>query len=101
MFATLVLGVAMAQQTPTFHADTRLVEVNVVVHKESRPVADLLQKDFSLSDRGTPREVAVFSVSSAAREKTAASPLPANTFSNRPQAESAQHSSNGATIILL
>ena len=51
----------LRQDTATFHADARLVEVNVVVHEKNRPVASLTRDDFVLTDRGTDRAIAVFS----------------------------------------
>src|ERR1700733_5046507 len=90
----------LRQNTATFHADARLVEVNVVVHEKNRPVASLTRDDFVLTDRGTDRAIAVFlkTVSPAAADASH-SALPENTFSNREHA--AADSPNGVTIILL
>lgn len=93
-----------AQTTPTFHAETRLEQVNVVVHEKNRPVANLTKDDFLLTDRGTPRSIAVFSVATAANlaAPTPAKPLPTNTFSNLlPHVASNGEAHNGVTIILL
>lgn len=52
--------IAGAQQ-PTIRVTTRLVEVNVIVRDKHGPVAGLTRDDFTLTDRGRPREIAFFS----------------------------------------
>ena len=93
-----VLGFA-SQETPVFHANTRLVQINVIVHDKNGQVANLTKNDFTLTDHGKPRTISVFSVESARQETKDAAPLPQNTFSNR------QHGGHetpaSVTIILL
>lgn len=78
------IAVALALQSPIFHTSTRLVEVNVVVHDRNGPVANLTRDDFSVYDRGKAQTIRVFS-QSVARASASILPLPAGTFSNRPQ----------------
>jgi VWFA-related protein len=91
------LAVALALQSPTFRTSSRLVEINVIVRDRNGPVANLTKDDFTITDRGKPQTIRVFSQSSA---RTAANvlPLPAGTFSNRPQNSS---SPGSVTIVLL
>lgn len=64
----------------TFRTETHLVQINVVVHDKTGPVANLTKNDFSLTDRGKPRPISVFSMTST--RETTAELLPAHTFSN-------------------
>jgi VWFA-related protein len=48
------------QQSATFHAGTRLVEVEVVVRSRSGPVTGLTKDDFTVLDRGNPQRIDVF-----------------------------------------
>jgi VWFA-related protein len=88
--AVLGLGVALlsAQQEPTFHAVTRLVEVTVtVMDNKGSAVAGLQPTDFVVLDEGKPRQVALFRFDGgpAAPAAGAAAPkLPWGTFTNRP-----------------
>ena len=88
--STLVAGLAalsLSAQGPaaTFRTDTRLVEVNVVVHdKAGKPVPGLTRADFTLLEDGKAQPIELFSVESDATP--AASPAPAlapGDFSNR------------------
>ncbi len=94
--ATLLLAL-LAYQPQTFHTSAQLVEINVVVHDKNGPVANLTQDDFSLTDRGKPRTISFFSQVDA--RQAASAPLPANTFSNRPQ--NSESSTGSVTIVLL
>jgi VWFA-related protein len=77
-----VAAILAAQETPVVRVNTRLVEVDVVVHHKGEAVADLTQDDFIVFDNGKPRKVAAFNViSSGTRPKSA--PLPPGTVSNR------------------
>jgi VWFA-related protein len=62
-------------------------------------VANLTKEDFVVLDRGKPREISVFSVESSQSTTQAAQPLPQNTFSDLPQANSSAVRS--ITIVLL
>ncbi len=81
----LSLGGLMAAQEPsTFRINTRLVEVDVVVRSNNRPVAGLTRNDFRILDKGKPQKIATFSVrSSASKGQATATPLPPGVISNR------------------
>ncbi len=79
---TVVAISAFAQGQPVFHAGTRLVQVDVVVHNKSGPVAGLKKEDFTLFDEGIPQQISVFFVTTQHSGKQA-TPLPAGTVSNR------------------
>jgi VWFA-related protein len=73
-------------QTATFHAGTRLVEVEVVVRGKQGPIAGLKKDDFTVLDQGKPQRIDVFragQASSAAGTATPAAPLPPGAVSNR------------------
>jgi VWFA-related protein len=69
-------------QSATFHAGTRLVEVEVVVRGRNGPVTGLTKDDFTLLDQGKPQRIDVFRSGLAS---TAAPPvsLAPGTVSNR------------------
>lgn len=49
--------------TLRLRADTRVVEINVIVRdSHGKPVADLTQSDFTVTDNGRPRPFTIFSV---------------------------------------
>jgi VWFA-related protein len=78
---------ASAFQTPdpqpaTFHAGTRLVEVEVVVRGRNGPVTGLTKDDFTLLDQGKPKRIDVFRVGQAATAAPAV-PLAPGAVSNR------------------
>ncbi len=50
------------QDDTTIRVNTRLVEVEVVVHRDGRPVGDLEAEDFSLFDQGKRQPIAEFFV---------------------------------------
>jgi VWFA-related protein len=90
----VILGasIALAQQTSTpaapdpavFRSTTRLVQVNVVVHnRKGEAVADLKKEDFSLTEKGKPQQIAVFSVQSTGTLPNTPVKLPPHIFSNR------------------
>ena len=70
-------------QPPTFRADTRLVEVNVIVHdKSGQPVAGLTRGDFTLLEDGKEQPIDVFSVEGIEdRPSPAVAAAPATTVS--------------------
>src|SRR6185295_4844365 len=57
-------GFAQAPETAidTFRSNTRLVEVDVVVHAKGKPVDDLKAEDFTILDQGKPQRVAAFAI---------------------------------------
>jgi VWFA-related protein len=88
---------------PTFHADTRLVQVNVIVRsKDGQSVRGLTAADFKLFDKGTAQSIDLFSVQSnqAATPKAPGAPEPPSVetgdFSN-----GIDSAAGGATVILI
>jgi VWFA-related protein len=87
----LSLACAAFGQTPSFHVETRLVEVPVVVRdkRTGQAVGDLKTEDFVLLENGKPRKIEFFSVyrpaaSVQASPETARGPEAAPlTFRNR------------------
>jgi len=75
-------AILAAQETPVVRVNTRLVEVDVIVHQKGEAVTDLNQDDFTVLDNGKVRKVAAFNLISS---KTAAKsiPLPTGAVSNR------------------
>ena len=70
------------QQSATFHAGTRLVEVEVVVRSKDGPVTGLTKDDFTVLDRGKPQRIDVFRAGHLKADAPAV-PLPAGAVSNR------------------
>jgi VWFA-related protein len=95
----LIVGANLgAQQTqgPVFRADTRLVEVNVVVQDRSgRPIEGLSRADFTLLEDGKPQQIELFNVEASrpalpappaetiSPAAVAAAPLTRRQFTNR------------------
>jgi VWFA-related protein len=81
-------AVVGSQESTAFRASTRLVQINVIVRDKNGPVANLEKSDFTLTDRGKPRTISIFSIHKASAlpsGPTASLPLlPSDTFSNRP-----------------
>ena len=76
-------AVSVAQETNLLRVNTRLVEVDVVVHSKGQAVVDLSQDDFTVFDNGKPQKIAAFSVLSSRTTGGGSIPLPAGTVSNR------------------
>ena len=76
-------AVSVAQETPFLRVNTRLVEVDVVVHSKGAAVADLNQDDFTVFDNGKPQKIATFSVISSKTTAGKLIPLPPGAVSNR------------------
>jgi VWFA-related protein len=75
------------ESTPVFHAQSKLVVVDVVVtDKSGKPVTGLKASDFRLSENGKPQHVSVFEERSAALALTPETPptLPPNQYTNLP-----------------
>lgn len=71
-------------QTATFHAGTRLVEVEVVVRNKIGPVSGLTKDDFKVLDQGKLRHIDIFHAGRGSEAAaTPAPPLPPGTVSNR------------------
>ena len=73
----------IAQETPIVRVNTRLVEVDVVVHSKGAAVADLKQDDFTVLDNGKPQKVAAFNIISSRTTPGKSIPLPPGVVSNR------------------
>jgi VWFA-related protein len=67
---------AIAQDQSVFHANTRLVEVEVVVRDGKGPVAGLKQEDFQLFDNGKLQKIGTFNVVTSKSAATAISGAP-------------------------
>ena len=85
---------AQAPDGPTMHAETRVVQIDVVVtDSHHKPVADLLKQDFTVTDNGKPRTIDIFSLNGGTNGsesptmpppvKPPSPALPADVFSNR------------------
>jgi len=86
-FFLLPLSPAFSQNPPMppeVRVTTNLVQIGVVVRDRNGPVSDLTVNDFTILDRGKPRNISVFS-SPTAESPQSARVLPPNTFSNSPQ----------------
>jgi len=71
LLAAVVLSMAASAladpPVPTMHADTRVVEIDVMVRdSHGKLVEDLRQSDFTITDNGTPRPFTIFSANRAA-----------------------------------
>ena len=84
--AGLALAPAFAQDAapvqPMFRVGTRLVQLDVVVLNDKTPVRGLTKDDFTVLDKGKPRNIAVFSATEA-HKAPKSDPIPANVASNR------------------
>jgi VWFA-related protein len=93
-----VAAIVAAQETPTVRVNTRLVEVDVVVHSKGEAVADLKQDDFTVLDNGKPQKVAAFNIISSRTNAGESVPLPPGAVSNRIPTEGLEPA--GTTIVL-
>lgn len=82
------LQTANSESVPVFHAQSKMVVVDVVVaDKSGKAVTGLQGSDFQLSENGTPQQVRVFeehSVTPDSPKAVAPPSLPPNQFSNFP-----------------
>jgi VWFA-related protein len=72
-----------AQETPVLRVNTRMVEVDVVVHSKGAAVEDLNRDDFTVFDNGKPQKIAAFNVISSRTSAGKSVPLPPGAASNR------------------
>ncbi len=82
-----------SDQPPTIHAETRVVQIEVVVtDSHGKPIADLRKEDFAIFDNNKPRPIDIFTFNFGARSPeaspgisttTPSKPLPPHVFSNR------------------
>lgn len=84
--AVVFLASAVSAQEParpTFRANTRLVQVNVVVHDRSgNPVGDLAAADFTLFEGGKQHPIELFAIETHQALAASRLAVPPNTFSN-------------------
>ena len=95
---TAAATVVIAQETPLVRVNTRLVEVDVVVHSKGAAVTDLKQDDFTVLDNGKPQKIASFTVISSRAHAAESIPPPPGTVSNRLITEGAEPP--GITVVL-
>jgi len=99
--AVVAAGAALSQspdaQTATFHAGTRLVEVEVVVRNKTGPVTGLNKNDFVVLDQGKPQRIDVFHAGLPRDQHPV--PLPPNAVSNR-FAGTGEHLPNATAVLI-
>jgi VWFA-related protein len=97
----LLCALLQAQQPdpPTFRANTRLVQVDVVVKAKDKPVQGLTKDNFQIFDNGKLQQIAVFSVRDISAPPPRVVPLVKGVVTNRPQSQGTEPVS--ATVILL
>jgi VWFA-related protein len=96
--ATAIVAQETVQETNILRVNTRLVEVDVVVHSKGQPVADLNQDDFTVLDNGKPQKVAAFNIVSSRTNAGKSVPLPPGAVSNRLMTEGQEPA--GITVVL-
>lgn len=97
ILAGFCIATIATAQPASFHAGTRLVEVEVVVRGAHGPVTGLTRKDFTVLDQGQWQHIDVFRTGPA-DAKTVAAPLPPGTVSNRVNRQG--ESLPSATVVL-
>ena len=83
LVAALALGQTADQAV--IRVGTRLVQINVIVRDKNGPVADLKKEDFTILDKGKPRDIAVFHTDTRLSDEEKfrkATKFPPNVFSN-------------------
>jgi VWFA-related protein len=104
LVVSLLAGVALAGaaqgQTPqpSFQANTRLVEVDVIVRSKERSVTGLKKEEFSISDNGKRQTIATFRVVEPDR-RPSRSEIPEGVSSNR--LSSRDDEAAGVTVLLM
>jgi hypothetical protein len=77
---------ARSVSAPNIRVSTRLVQIGIIVRDKNGPVVDLTKDDFAVLDRGRPQKISIFARESVEAASPTTQPLPANTFSDLPQA---------------
>jgi VWFA-related protein len=89
-----------APTTPAVRVNTRMVQVNVIVHdRNGKPVSGLRKSDFQMFDQGQPQTISYFSEQTSRVTAPAAAVPATNVFSNRAEEQSGVPTS--VTVILL
>ncbi len=116
LLAAIALSLAASAKAdppvPTMRADTRVLEIDVIVRdSHGKPVEDLKQSDFTVTDDGKTRMIDIFSVNRYPSDLPSAAPigqtkkteelpaLPPNVFTNT--GAGAKPTDGHSTIILL
>jgi VWFA-related protein len=89
---------APASDKPALRVTTRMVQVNVVVHRGSEPATGLTKEDFQIFDKGKEQRIAAFSGGGSGvgtRATAGAAGTPTHVYSNR-----ADRAAPGVTVIL-
>ncbi|MGA8036632.1 MAG: VWA domain-containing protein [Candidatus Acidiferrales bacterium] len=90
----------LPQASTPLKSTTRMVQLNVIVHdKSGAPVADLTKDDFVITDGKQKETVALFHIEKNDAMQEPPAPPPANTYTNRLNADGSKP--NSATVILL
>ncbi|MGH7117513.1 MAG: VWA domain-containing protein [Acetobacteraceae bacterium] len=101
VLSALMVLPASAQQVFRFQSASRLVLFTVVVEGQRGAVDSLRRGDFTVTDNGKPRTIAVFETRRAAQRGTQpGAALPAGTFSNWRSASAAAAVRDRAIILL-
>ncbi len=100
LFLSIPTGLwAQAAPAPSsFEAQTELVQVDVIVRRDGKPLKGLKQKDFTLYDNDAPQKISFFAIRTA-RDTPEPKPLPSGVVTNWPQRAGEEPVS--ATIILI
>jgi VWFA-related protein len=100
-------GVVLAarQDRQPFRVATRLVPIDVVVHKDGQPVADLTAADFKIAEDGKDQKIEFFSVIDARSSRSANPASPALPARPAPNVAEVTNRPNGrvpltATVVL-
>jgi VWFA-related protein len=79
-----LVALGAQDQTPTFRATTRLVELTVTaLDRRGVPVTDLRLEDFTIHDNGKPRPISFLEYDGARSVDADPLPLPPGLFTNR------------------
>src|SRR5436190_24258375 len=84
LMVAALLALGGQEQTPTFRASTRVVELTVTaLDKRGAPVTDLRLEDFVIQDNGRQRPVAFLEYAGAPGVDAHPLPLPPGGFTHR------------------
>src|SRR5436189_2930557 len=84
LMVAALLALGGQEQTPTFRASTRVVELTVTaLDKRGAPVTDLRLEDFTVQDNGKSRPVSFLEYDGAPSVDADPLPLPPGVFTNR------------------
>ena len=81
--SALVLAAVPVKSQEPIRVATRLVQVNVVVHKDGQPVGDLTREDFRVLENGKEQPIELFEMNVVPATSTFAEAPAVPTFTNR------------------